>query len=331
LSTGTMCPWEANPTTKTCWEEYPDGEYILRVGGALDRVTDHTFRYCKSKNDLGQQSQITFRVSNGDCEIVSYATSAAICSNKVGIVQLSSVTISILGVSGEIGASERAHIQSAVASVLSGVSASDVRVTSVASDGYTASVTMTVRASAASTGVNFADAEQLDAFEANTLNSLQTNERGIWNALVSADSASAVHSAKAVQFNDFHLTGGDTEALSKEESVDMVIDTADATGENTRAQSSSVDIVGVASVAGYILAAAGAVAVAAFVIVSRNNAAVANVPVTAPTVELSNTPVMADKRSSLRGSTLTAKDLHELVRSEEASLQAMLSNTPHEV
>jgi hypothetical protein len=330
LSTGTMCPWEANPTTKTCWEEYPDGEYILRVGGALDRVTDHTFRYCKSKNDLGQQSQVIFRVSNGDCEIVSYATSAAICSNKVGIVQMASVTISILGVSGEIGASERAGIQSAVASVLSGISASDVSISSITSDGSSSSVTLTVRASSVSTGVNFADADQLDAFEANMLNTLQTNERGIWNALVSGETANTMHSATAVHFNSFHLTGGETESLSKEESVDMVVDTADASGENTKVHSSSsVDVMGLVSVAGYVLAAVGAVAMAAFFVVSRVNTPASNVDVAVPTVEMSspNAPV-SGKRTNLSGATLTAKDLHELVRTEEASLKVMLRNVP---
>ena len=49
LSTGTMCPWETNPDTKTCWEDYPDGEYILRVGGALDRV--QTATRCRSAAD----------------------------------------------------------------------------------------------------------------------------------------------------------------------------------------------------------------------------------------------------------------------------------------
>jgi hypothetical protein len=86
-------------------------------------------------------------------------------------------------------------------------------------------------ASVVSTGVNFADAEQL---EANTLNSLLTNERGIWNVLCllilrqrDTDQASEVH------LNDFNLNGTETEALSKEESVGMVIDTADATGKIT--------------------------------------------------------------------------------------------------
>jgi hypothetical protein len=91
-----------------------------------------------------------------------------------------------------------------------------------------------MKASVVSTGVNFADAEQLDAFEANTLNSLVTNERGIWNVLCllilrqrDTDQASEVH------LNDFNLNGTETEALSKEESVGMVIDTADATGKIT--------------------------------------------------------------------------------------------------
>ncbi|CAE7623812.1 unnamed protein product, partial [Symbiodinium microadriaticum] len=38
LSVGTMCPWETTLSYKTCWEDYPDGEYVLRVGGGLDHA-----------------------------------------------------------------------------------------------------------------------------------------------------------------------------------------------------------------------------------------------------------------------------------------------------
>jgi hypothetical protein len=178
--------------------------------------------------------------------------------------------------------------------------------------------------------VNFADADQLDAFEAKMLNTFQTSERGMWNALVSGESATSMHTATAVHFNDFHLTGAETESLSKEESVDMVVDTVDASGENTNVHSSfSVDFMGVVSVAGYVLAAVGAVAMAAFFVVNRASTPVSNVAVAVPTVEMSshNSPVYG-KRTNLSGATLTTKDLHELVRTEEASLKAMLSNTP---
>jgi hypothetical protein len=56
---------------------------------------------------------------------------------------------------------------------------------------------------------------------------------------------------------------------------------------------------------------------------------VSNDDVAVPTVEMSspNAPV-SGKRTNLSGATLTAKDLHELVRTEEASLKVMLRNVP---
>ena len=316
LSTGTLCPWELNPSTKTCWEEYPDGDYILRVGGALDRDTTHTFRFCKATNDMTQESQLLFRVTNGDCEIRSLLQSSSVCSRDIGVVQVATATISIQGVSGSFGATEKSHVASAVASVLSGIDDSDITVTSVANRMGTLEVNMQVKAHGNRLGLNLADPEVLDAFEANVLHSLQSSEGAMLTALVSSDRASSVHSATRVTFDGFRLTG-QTEAESLVSvSADEVVNMAD--GESARVSSSSdkstFNALNALSVAGYVLAAAGVVALVGFFVVSRASAPQA-LPQVEMTIAVEEEPRSRPAKSSISGRVLTPSDLRELVSS----------------
>ncbi|CAE7409873.1 unnamed protein product, partial [Symbiodinium microadriaticum] len=324
LSTGTMCPWETT-ITKTCWEDYPDGDYILRVGGALDRVATHDFTYCNSVNDLTQESQILFRVAGGDCSIVSHVKSSYFCKNTVGVVQLSILEISLVGVGdAALTATEYASVSSAVANVLPGVSASDVKVTSAVYDGASWSVTVEVMANSQRTGYDFTDAEAVEAWEAATLSKVQSEAGGqaILTSLFAEERATALHSATAVSVNRFYLSGSSVDIPL--DGPDMITDFVDHSYVETPTEKSPTSFAsgGVmwSAVAGYILAVVGAVALAVIVI-GRTAAAPKVEPV--HDEELSTAAVEMPSPVSPK---MTLADMKELVADQDAALRTMLQN-----
>jgi hypothetical protein len=189
ISTGTMCPNERTLAYKMCWEDLPDGEYIFRVGGALDRFsTDHTFKFCSSENALKQESQMIFRVSgNGDhCEIMSYATSATFCSNKLNLVQMASFTLELYGTFSEDAALDTRAFGDAFASAYPAVKPSDVVVESIQHTKNGLQVFVEVGVSSHASGFDFTDADSLDKYNEYMFADLGSREDAIMAALMSS-------------------------------------------------------------------------------------------------------------------------------------------------
>ena len=169
LSTGTMCPDERTLAYKKCWEELPDGEYIFRVGGALDRFsTSHTFKFCSSKNELKQESQMIFRVSHngGHCEILSYATSTTHCKNKAGLVQFVGLTMDIMGTFSVTSLSqEHSALSNAISTAYPFVRPSDVRlISSTSRSEGELTVQLLLSVGSLNSGFDFMDVDSLDSF-----------------------------------------------------------------------------------------------------------------------------------------------------------------------
>jgi hypothetical protein len=74
----------------------PMASTFFALGGALDRTTDHLYTFCGAINTQTQESQMVFRVSNGECTIVSNIKSKNFCATSVHITQAAMVEISIL-------------------------------------------------------------------------------------------------------------------------------------------------------------------------------------------------------------------------------------------
>jgi hypothetical protein len=336
LSTGTMCPWETNPSTKTCWEDYPDGEYILRVGGALDRVTTHTFKFCGSVNPISKESQIVFRINNGECTIVSNIKSKNFCATNLHITQVSAIQISILGVSGALGSTEYAELRSAMASALPGASASGVTILSAVSTGSGITVTAEVQVDATTAGIDYSNIDTLDAFEVSAAGALSSKMLG---ALISGELASNLHSATHVDLVSFHLTGNG-EFLDSHVGINEVLDFADAlssdapSGESMHSNAAGT-ITRVMAVAGFVLAAVGVAVGAAFIVTGRPSPKIeakAKEPVMSFVAEdvetVSSAPLESfNKKKSVRTfKNLSLEDMQELIKQEEYALEMMLKN-----
>jgi hypothetical protein len=336
LSTGTMCPWQANAAGATCWEDYPDGEYILRVGGALDRTTDHLYTFCGAINTQTQESQMVFRVSNGECTIVSHIKSKNFCATSVHITQAAMVEISILGVSGALGSVEYAQLSSAIASSVPGGSASGVTILSAVSTGSGITVTAEVQVDARTAGIDYSDIDTLDAFEVAATAKLATNK--ILASLMSGEVNTNLHSATHVELVGFKLSGNG-EVLDGPVLVNEVVDFADALNEDTPSESSAQSeagaIIKVMAIAGFVLAAVGVAVGAAFIVTARPapTTSTASAEVVSAAVEVDEevaavvAPVKSSKKKKVSPKKeLTLKDMQELVKQEEAALELMMKN-----
>eukprot|EP00392_Amoebophrya_sp_AT5.2_P019370 g20174.t1 len=358
LSVGTMCPWETVPSTKTCWEDYPDGEYILRVGGALDRDQTHTFQFCHADNPIDARTQVIFRVTNGECQIVSNIQSSFFCLHNQNLVQVSNIEFSILGVSGALGSLEYSQISSAIASVLHGVSASNVKIMSASSNGAGITVLAQISAKATAIGVDYSDAESLDNYETRMMNTLG-HGHALLNALVSAEVNSNIHTATSVELHSLTLAGNGRINELQMDGPDMTTDFADTLFKETPTESTSdhhqaESVIKTVSISGYVIAAMGVMLVSFFVARRMNFIKHSTaVPTEEPSAELeaSVESVMggddvedieavdgtedevsivgiSKKKVVKGGSSLTLDDLKELVRHEEAALETMLQNGP---
>jgi hypothetical protein len=337
LSTGTMCPWQANAAGATCWEDYPDGEYILRVGGALDRTTDHLYTFCGAINTQTQESQMVFRVSNGECTIVSHIKSKNFCARSVHITQAAMVEISILGVSGALGSAEYSQLTTAIASSVPGGSASGVTILSAVSTGSGITVTAEVQVDAKTAGIDYSDIDTLDAFEVAATTELSTNK--ILASLMSGEVNTNLHSATHVELVGFKLSGNG-EVLDGPVLVNEVVDFADAlNGDATSespAQSEAGAIIKVMAVAGFVLAAVGVAVGAAFIVTARPAPTSSTAPAEVVTAEVAEeeevvsvvAPVKSSKKKKVSPKNeLTLNDMTELVKQEEAALELMLKNS----
>lgn len=72
-------------SSEQCWQVLPDGDYVMRVGGALnDDSGDHTWVFCGVSGTA--QQQLTFSVSGGYCYPQSKLGLTTFCGNLDSIV-----------------------------------------------------------------------------------------------------------------------------------------------------------------------------------------------------------------------------------------------------
>jgi hypothetical protein len=244
---------------------------------------------------------------------------------------VSNVEISILGVSA-VTSTDYSEIKSAIASALPGVSASGVTILSVVATGYDVTVSAEIVADASVNGIDYTDADSLDAYEARTIATLSTGS--VFNALISGEHASNVHSASGVQLISFKLSGNGE--VTNHAGPDMITDFADSLSEDASTDagrdSSASSIISAVSIAGYVLAAMGVMMVGFFVATrtpAQQPVATSDVEVVAVEAAIAaEAGASPKKKVSVKGADLTLANLTELVKNEEIALEAMLKNAP---
>lgn len=186
LYTGTMCPDERFLAYKSCWVGLDDGEYIFRVGGALDRhAADHTVTFCSSTFEMKQERQVIFRVTGGGdhCEIISDATSLFYCSRDLKVEQLASMQLDIFGTfSSSLISGDYELIEESVSSAFP-LATAKVREVIQTSYGYAVKVETRVDTRAA--GFNAMDADSMDAYVTYIKGDLDIKQAKVQSALMS--------------------------------------------------------------------------------------------------------------------------------------------------
>ena len=94
LYTGTIC--DVGATSGRCDLQLPDGDYIFRVGGALDpEQGSHTWQFCGRVG--GATEMLAFSIKNRQCTPYSQYTAAQYCSNVVGVALVLEGVIELTG------------------------------------------------------------------------------------------------------------------------------------------------------------------------------------------------------------------------------------------
>jgi hypothetical protein len=283
IGTGTAC---TQGIDTQCWLDLPDGDYILRLGGALDpNKGSHKFTFCKTINEKGMRSQMMFRIKDDDCSIVTFASRSAVCrsigysSIAASMYLVLNVNLLLHGTSLSSTSSAEHHVfEAAMSSLFPGMATTDVTLVSVTSAGSNTIVNANLRMSSDAMGYNFLDYEQEEAFEAylKTAFSSRDMEANLVVGLASGSVATAFAQVTRAEFLDYRLVDS-IEVLDTSEIADMVTSYADiptsdlvdyanpsSSDAASSADASATLVLNSLSFAGYFLAFVGILFVVAF-------------------------------------------------------------------
>lgn len=163
LSTGTSC----TTLSSQCYQNIPDGQYVLRVGGGLNNYhDDHKWTFCGRVG--GAEEQLNFVVKNGECDAIASYTRATYCSTVLHATLLLSVQLEMFGISETtsvelLNEADLMALSDSISSIVGhGVLASDVRLNTITNQYGHAIFDVTVGVDAANFG---ADPHDLDSME----------------------------------------------------------------------------------------------------------------------------------------------------------------------
>jgi hypothetical protein len=343
IGTGTAC---TTGIDQKCWLDLPDGDYILRLGGALDpHKSSHTFTFCKTVNEKSVQSQMMFRIKDDDCSIISFASKSAVCkslgySSLATLYLVLNVNMLLYGTSISIATSaEHTVFEAAMASIFKGVTSSDVSLVSVTAAGSNTIVNANIRMSSA-VGYNLLDYDEEVSFETFLKNSFSSHtlESSLVDGLSSGPVASAFAQVTRVEFLDYLLL--DSEEVLQTEDIDLVtsyadilsssydFSSADAFPSDTISESLPLALLNIVSYSGYFLALIGIVLLVVALsrkrsisVISHQSSASSSSP-----AQASNLPRLTSK--SLSAKPLSLRDLQELAEMEQAYLNLASHDTP---
>jgi hypothetical protein len=94
FQTGTAC---TNGVSElSCWVELPDGDYLARVGGALDASVNRQWKFCGGIHYQAKQTELYFSVEYGVCTPSLARSHANVCNNVLKVTTLY-IEIQLLG------------------------------------------------------------------------------------------------------------------------------------------------------------------------------------------------------------------------------------------
>lgn len=326
IGTGTAC---TTGIDQSCWLDLPDGDYILRVGGALDNhQTSHFFTYCKMVNRKQAGHQMMFRIKDEDCSILTFASRNTVCQSY-GYTILSTlylvlnVNVLLHGTSISTATSaEHIVFETALASIFQGVTSPDVSLVSVSPAGSNTMVNANIRMSSA-IGYNFLDYDEEVSFESFLKDSFSSAilESYLRDGLSSGPVASAFSQVSKVEFIDYNFVNSEEEELESVD-IDLVTSYADLPSSASSTETDvpneyvPMELLNVISYSGYFLAFIGIIFF--LIIMSRKK----SVPMISPLPALppQTSPTSRKITKKLSSKSLSARDLQELAAMEQEYL-----------
>jgi hypothetical protein len=251
VSTGTLCP-AAVAAGETCWEDLDDGDYIVRLGGALNPdVGGATLSFCKLVTPIKTRTQLMIRIENNDCQVVTYVTREAFCNRNLRIDILTYVELNLVGVyttEGITAAGLKAMFASAISQT------SSVRIESLLQSpaGIAASVTLSTE----SMSVDFNDAESLQTYNSQLQYALQNGLTAMRGAAQAEVHASPLGSITAIELVEVHMVGTEEIPVSLS-SAPLVTDTSYDRTQSTPVSTSSASAPSPFVLAGFLVAILG--------------------------------------------------------------------------
>jgi hypothetical protein len=313
VSTGTLCP-SASAGTE-CWEDLADGDYIVRLGGALNADDTATLKFCKMVNPVGVKTQVIIRVENDDCQVVAWASRNAFCTRNLHVYTLVHVELNLLGVSSVEGITA-AGLTDVLAAAVPGTHSVKISSLVQSSGGVLATLVLSTDAGSS---IDMSDADTFKSYAATVQSALSSGTYAMQRAAQAGAHASPLHSVSSIQLVDAHLVGTEEVPITLS-AAPLVTATADAETESTDSKSSSSSAgFSTLAIAGFLVALVSVgLVVAVAIIPGRTPSAsgVAHVPVA--DVESLEAP---KKKVTTRA--LTPGDLRELVASEDAALKIL--------
>jgi hypothetical protein len=263
---GTLCPGEA--AGKECWVDLPDGDYNIRVGGAL--LADSSslmWSYCRIKAPQVGQTQVSVRITDGSCSVLSHHHTSSFCLKTDGTATVA-IEFLVLGVSGagQLHSEDSEAFVGAVASALK-IATSAVHIVSSAVSVGGAHVTAEVDIHHSSFFTSGYDILEVDGIDA-TVSSLESYLQGaghsdIWVGLLSSAHRTIFSQSSAVEFLSIEVVGSKDLILEEAQlsSVKEVVSYADKPGANYNNPNDQVfeteEILGFFSLFGYAMAVGG--------------------------------------------------------------------------
>jgi hypothetical protein len=262
VTSGTLCPGEA--VGKECWVDLPDGDYNIRVGGAL--LADPTsvlWSYCRIATPQAGQTQVSVRIADGSCSVLSHHRSSSFCLRTEGTATVA-IEFLVLGVSGGAGqlqSEDSAALVAALSSALR-VASSNVHIVSSAVSADRTHVTAEVDIHRSSAR-DILEVEGID----DTVSSLESylqgeGSRDIWVGLLSSAHRTVFSQSSSVEILSVEVVGSKDLSLvdSGSSSVGEVVSYADqpsSTYSDPQTASESDKLLNLISLSGYAMAVVG--------------------------------------------------------------------------
>lgn len=314
ISAGTKC--DANPAA--CWQQLPDGDYILRITGNLNKNRDTAmWAFCGRVGGYG--TQLDFRVKHGECDALESLSRQQYCTDVLKAELLSEIQIILYGVSetsvlSQLSAADHESFATAFSALLPGVSSNQVKISALEVVDGVSVLTVQVTTDSEQVNVDPKDMLAVESFEKQMVENLMEHAKNgnLWTSLslTTVEGSSFFHQVTGASVKSADLLSvTPEEAQASQEEVKTFADSY-----TKSAYASSLTVEAMAASLGYVIAAFAFLAVVGTVVASRFREASA-----APSAAVTETDARPAERKSNVASAKKSVALNALMMANRDS------------